>query len=357
MSTGLSVQAQAIAVPAAHLGWPGKLADDIAEVARSRSQAHSISQSEMSAACWSASSDEQPAASREATAQTTPVSPHTGAMGASELGSCHCYPVSVPNSENIVAVVQGSSSVSPETKITKWLCHSLGNEAPLHEPPITLQCTGKSPSRPQANKSSEDYSAGTTEDRNRALRILNLPGDITCAELLSYIVGMGRVYATEINKPATEKDIITASAKLEFFTHDAANAFRIAAWRDALVIRGLPACVTWFPSKSHEITASGDASRVLVVHGLSSFVNAWYLKRLFSAWFPCDIARIITHVDTGYWAKVELLFGGYYQANAARAVLGVELPGVTWDVGFGIDPCAWTPEKYSRVVDGCGEYA
>lgn len=129
------------------------------------------------------------------------------------------------------------------------------------------------------------------------------------------------------------------------------------AWRDALVIRGRPACVTWFPGKCHEITASGDASRVLVVSGLSSFVNACYLGRMLSALFPCDITGIVRHADTGYWAKVELQFGGYHQANAAREVLEVALPGVTWDVGFGVDPCARAPEMYSRIVDGRGECA
>ena len=70
--------------------------------------------------------------------------------------------------------------------------------------------------------------------------------------------------------------------------------------------------------------------------------------------FAFNVTRIIRHVDTGYWAKVEVQSGGSWQAKAAMAamaVLRVELRGMTWDVGFEVDPCACAPEMYVKIFE------
>ena len=282
MSTKLSMQAQATTGSGRYLEQSVKSADSSAEL-RNSCQESSNPPSGMSAARWGASWDEQPAESCEPTDQTTPISPDTeGTEGteALELVSCHCHLVTAHDSADPVAAAQKSPHVSRKAKVTEWLCHFPRSQSPPCEAPMSLQCSEKPPNRPQADNPSKNYSVGTPDYQNRALRVLNLPGDITSGELLSHITGVGRVYATEINRPAPENDFVTASAKLEFFTHDAANAFRILAWKDGLVIRGLPACVTWFPGRTKKITLSADASRVL-----NSVVNAWYLDRLFHARF------------------------------------------------------------------------
>lgn len=321
-STGLSAQLQPPVEPRASEGRRVKLADYLAAVPRCTYQTHSGPPSKMPLTYGSGSRDAQPATPYELTAQTTPLPSYTEATVGTGLISCRGSPVyTVPSSGGPVAAEQGRPPPSPETNVTDGLCKSPGSGASLRETPFALQCAVPSPSSAQVDKSSESYSAGTPDSGNCALRILNLPEDVTCGELLSHIIGMGRVYSTEINKSVSE-DVVTASAKIEFFTHDAANAFRISVWRDGLVIQGRPACVTWYRGRSEEVNASGDASRVLIVQGLSMVVNDRYLTKLFSFRFTSDLVRVIVHIDTGYWAKVELQFRSYGQAAEAKGAGG-----------------------------------
>ncbi|SPO04027.1 uncharacterized protein DNG_06710 [Cephalotrichum gorgonifer] len=166
-------------------------------------------------------------------------------------------------------------------------------------------------------KTLKNCSSSIPNSRNCGLWITGLPAGVTYDELLSQITGIGRVYATVINGPDPSKGIATAAAKVVFFTHDAASAFRARpARRD---------------SRSAEVEEGElgpDASRVLVVQGLSSVVNERSLTALFDERFRYDLARVVTHADTGYWSKVELQFGSYRcQAERAKAVVESELGG------------------------------
>jgi hypothetical protein len=119
-------------------------------------------------------------------------------------------------------------------------------------------------------------SAAIPDSDNCSLWITHLPAGSTHTDLLSQIHNCGRVYATVINPP--DVGHATAAAKVVFFTREAAQALYLYAQMVGLCVSGLRAHVGWNRIKTCE-QQPGRRSRVLIITGHASFVNAYTLTR------------------------------------------------------------------------------
>lgn len=174
---------------------------------------------------------------------------------------------------------------------------------------------------------------------NCALWLTNLPPHVTTTELLAGIRNVGRVWCTYINGPDNEQHT-TAAAKVVFFQPVAAQRLLSQALTAGLRIGGLDVRVSHNRIKSAETRIVGGMSRVLIITGSVSLVNAETLTRFFQDRFQFEIDEVIELLATSRRAVVEYRFGSYRcQAQMGKMALDRDLPQGLEKVEFGQDPC------------------
>lgn len=190
------------------------------------------------------------------------------------------------------------------------------------------------------------------EHLNCSLFIVNLPPTLTTHELLAAIheLGpMGRIFAVHINEPEVQRGHPGCAAKVVFFKREMAQKFFTQCEMHGLRINDYNARVMWNRIKTSEKPhlANSDATRVLLIGGPPSIVNASTLTDFFHTKLEFQIDSIITHVQGSVGkddAVIEYRFGSFRcQAQAAKMALARELPHIR--CFFGKDPLE--PEAYN----------
>lgn len=193
---------------------------------------------------------------------------------------------------------------------------------------------------------------------NCSLFIVNLPPSLTTHELLAAIhkLGpMGRIFALHINEPEVLRGHPGCAAKVVFFKREIALKFFTQCAMQGLRINNYNARVMWNRIKTSEKPhlANSDASRVLLIGGPPSIVNASTLTDFFNTKLEFQTDSIITHIQGSVGkedAVVEYRFGSFRcQAQAAKMALSRELPHIR--CFFGKDPLeseAYNPFEYPR---------
>lgn len=183
---------------------------------------------------------------------------------------------------------------------------------------------------------------------NCSLWLRNLPPNITYAELLDTISGIGRVWATYINRPDAKHD--TAAAKVIFFNPEAAAKYLKHIESTNLQIQGLAVTGEYNRVKiPRQLSGGPQASRVLVITGHSDFVNKDSLTRFFGDLIQFHTDRVIERFRVGTRAVIEFRFGSYRsQAQSAKTALERNQPSGLVCVRYGLDPCevGETPFSY-----------
>ncbi|CAH0054337.1 unnamed protein product [Clonostachys solani] len=172
-----------------------------------------------------------------------------------------------------------------------------------------------------------------------SLWLRNLPPNITYAELLDTISGIGRVWATYINRPDARHD--TAAAKVIFFNPEAAAKYLEHIESTNLQIRGFPVAAEYNRVKiPRQLSGGPQASRVLIIIGHSDFVNKESLIRFFHDLIQFHNDRVIERFRVGTRAVIEFRFGSYRaQSSSAKLALEKNQPGGLECVRYGQDPC------------------
>lgn len=204
------------------------------------------------------------------------------------------------------------------------------------------------------------------EHLNCSLFIVNLPPTLTTHDLLSAIhkLGpLGRVFAVHINEPEVQRGHPGCAAKVVFFKREVAQKFFAQCEMHGLRINDYNARVMWNRIKTSEKPhlANSDATRVLLIGGPPSIVNASTLTDFFHTKLEFQIDSIITHVQGSVGkedAVVEYRFGSFRcQAQAAKMALARELPHIRCFFGKDpLEPEAYNPFEYLHSTqDICTE--
>lgn len=187
---------------------------------------------------------------------------------------------------------------------------------------------------------------------NCALWLTNLPPDITTHKLLAPIRNIGRIWCTYINHPDNIQHK-TAAAKIVFFNHQSAQRLLCLSWTSGLLIDGFRVRVSRNRIKAASSPIIGKPSRVLIITGLSNFVNEKCLMEWFGARFKFEVDEVVPLITTtaaGGRSVVEFRFGSYRcQGQMGKIALEKDRPEWLEHVEFGDDPC--------EVGDGFTSYA
>ncbi|EEU36478.1 uncharacterized protein NECHADRAFT_81265 [Fusarium vanettenii 77-13-4] len=181
-------------------------------------------------------------------------------------------------------------------------------------------------------------------EQNCALWLTNLPPDVTYQQLLAQIRNVGRIWCTVINAPDYERHN-TAAAKVVFFTPSPAQRLLQKSLTQGLEVNGYAVKVTHNRVKYGAQTLTGNASRVLIVTGKTTFVNPESLTEFFKARFVFEVDEIIELINQGNRHKggrsvVEYKFGSFRcQAQMGKMALEKDRPEGFEKVDFGPDPC------------------
>ncbi|KAM0433339.1 hypothetical protein ACHAPT_004215 [Fusarium lateritium] len=181
-------------------------------------------------------------------------------------------------------------------------------------------------------------------EQNCALWLTNLPPDVTHQQLLSQIRNIGRIWCTVINAPDYDRHN-TAAAKVVFFTPAPAQRLLQKSLTQGLEVNGYGVKVTHNRVKYGSQTLTGNASRVLIVTGKTTFVNPESLTEFFKARFVFEVDEIIELIVQGNRHKggrsvVEYRFGSFRcQAQMGKMALEKDRPEGFEKVDFGPDPC------------------
>ncbi|CAJ0550320.1 Ff.00g102500.m01.CDS01 [Fusarium sp. VM40] len=180
-------------------------------------------------------------------------------------------------------------------------------------------------------------------EENCALWLTNLPPDVTHRQLLSQIRNVGRIWCTVINEPDYERHD-TAAAKVVFFTPGPAQILLSKSLTQGLQVGSHAVRVTHNRVKYGEQPVVGAASRVLIITGKSSFVNAESLTKFFKERFVFEIDEITTLIIRGEAKSgrsvIEYRFGSFRcQAQMGKMALEKDRPDGFEKVEFGEDPC------------------
>ncbi|KAL9947133.1 hypothetical protein D7B24_009305 [Verticillium nonalfalfae] len=190
-----------------------------------------------------------------------------------------------------------------------------------------------------------NHSAAIPDAENCSFWIIDLPPDVTHNQLLRCIRNTGRVHACVINPPDPRNRHYTAAAKIVFFDLWAAEKFMSDTFFWGFIVGTHCARVKRNRIKSAPQPHAGDRSRVLIIEGHPSFVNARELTRYFDAKFQYQVDSVIDVYRTEDVGIVEYRFGSYRcQAQTARMAIETEhmgsgSSGLVYDVFFGRDPC------------------
>ncbi|RFN44451.1 hypothetical protein FIE12Z_11310 [Fusarium flagelliforme] len=181
-------------------------------------------------------------------------------------------------------------------------------------------------------------------EENCALWLTNLPPDVTHNQLLAQIRNVGRIWCTVINEPDYERHD-TAAAKVVFFTPGPAQLLLSKSLTQGLEVSGYPVRVTHNRVKYGEQPMVGAASRVLIITGKSTFVNAENLTEFFKERFVFEIDEITPLIVQpsrvkGGRSVIEYRFGSFRcQAQMGKMALEKDRPLGFEKVEFGEDPC------------------
>ncbi|KAM0238980.1 hypothetical protein ACHAP5_008418 [Fusarium lateritium] len=181
-------------------------------------------------------------------------------------------------------------------------------------------------------------------EENCALWLTNLPPDVTHRQLLAQIRNIGRIWCTVINEPDYERHD-TAAAKVVFFTPVPAQILLSKSLTQGLQVGNHAVRVTHNRVKYGEQPVVGAASRVLIITGKSSFVNAESLTEFFKERFVFEIDEITTLIirgeaENGGRSVIEYRFGSFRcQAQMGKMALEKDRPQGFEKVEFGEDPC------------------
>lgn len=181
-------------------------------------------------------------------------------------------------------------------------------------------------------------------EQNCALWLTNLPPDVTYQQLLAQVRNVGRIWCTVINAPDYERHN-TAAAKVVFFTPGPAQRLLQKSLTQGLEVNGYAVKVTHNRVKYGAQTLTGNASRVLIVTGKTTFVNPESLTEFFKARFVFEVDEIIELINQGNRHKggrsvVEYKFGSFRcQAQMGKMALEKDRPEGFEKVDFGPDPC------------------
>jgi hypothetical protein len=181
-------------------------------------------------------------------------------------------------------------------------------------------------------------------EENCALWLTNLPPDVTHRQLLAQIRNVGRIWCTVINEPDYERHD-TAAAKVVFFTPGPAQILLSKSLTQGLQVGSHAVRVTHNRVKYGEQPVVGAASRVLIITGKSSFVNAESLTEFFKERFVFEIDEITTLIirgeaENGGRSVIEYRFGSFRcQAQMGKMALEKDRPQGFEKVEFGEDPC------------------
>ncbi|KAK3379249.1 hypothetical protein B0T24DRAFT_522047 [Lasiosphaeria ovina] len=252
--------------------------------------------------------------------------------------------------------------------------HTLSNQEALG-----LMIQGFSPRYKGDPLLERNRSAAIPPDANCSLFVIGLAPDLTTRDLLTAIRDTGRVYATHINPPETNRGHATSAAKIIFFERAAAERFYNRFAADGFLPGNTVALATttttttttttagdpninndnnnnnntltpsyrgrvvWNRIRSAETDAGGGKSRVLLISGPAALVNEPVLHAYFSSKmeYQVDEVRHLGFADVGDQsggrrALVEFRFGSYRcQAEAARMALSREFKeyGVVCEFG------------------------
>ncbi|KAJ4314159.1 hypothetical protein N0V84_009043 [Fusarium piperis] len=181
-------------------------------------------------------------------------------------------------------------------------------------------------------------------EQNCALWLTNLPPDVTYQQLLAQIRNVGRIWCTVINAPDYDRHN-TAAAKVVFFTPIPAQRLLQKSLTQGLEVNGYAVKVTHNRVKYGAQTLTGNASRVLIVTGKTSFVNPESLTEFFKSRFVFEVDEIIELINQGNRHKggrsvIEYKFGSFRcQAQMGKMALEKDRPEGFEKVDFGPDPC------------------
>lgn len=205
--------------------------------------------------------------------------------------------------------------------------------SPVESPTFSSNYRGEHTLR---NASAADLS----DNENCALWLTNLPPDVTHNELLAVIRNVGRIWCTVINEPDYVRHT-TAAAKVVFFTPQPAQRLLAQSVTRGLTIRNFPVKVTHNRVKYRQEDLVGNASRVLIITGKSSFVNEASLTEFFEARFIFEVDEVRSLIkDANGRSVVEYKFGSYRcQSQMGKMSLEKDKPEGFEKVEFGQDPC------------------
>ncbi|KAF4979587.1 hypothetical protein FZEAL_4216 [Fusarium zealandicum] len=179
---------------------------------------------------------------------------------------------------------------------------------------------------------------------NCALWLTNLPPDVTHRQLLSQVRNVGRIWCTVINAPDWSRHT-TAAAKVVFFTPAPAQLLLSKSLTQGLDVNGYKVKVTHNRVKYAEEPLIGNASRVLIVTGKTTFVNPESLTEFFKARFVFEVDEITElivqgNLHTGGRSVIEYKFGSFRcQSQMGKMALEKDRPDGFEKVEFGPDPC------------------
>jgi hypothetical protein len=186
------------------------------------------------------------------------------------------------------------------------------------------------------SNASADYLA---PEENAGLWLTNLPPDVTHHELLSSIRNMGRIWCSYINQPDLQQHV-TAAAKVVFFQPPAALRLLHFAATHGLNIRGYRVKVTQNRIKTRAQPLVGNMSRVLIITGISTFVNPESLVTYFTERFVFQLDEVRELISLHGRTVVEFRFGSFRcQAQMGKMSLEKDQPAGLEKVEFGEDPC------------------
>ncbi|KAF4472451.1 hypothetical protein FALBO_639 [Fusarium albosuccineum] len=181
-------------------------------------------------------------------------------------------------------------------------------------------------------------------EENCALWLTNLPPDVTHQQLLAQIRNVGRIWCTVINAPDYSRHN-TAAAKVVFFTPQSAQILLSKSLTRGLEVNGYRVKVTHNRVKYREEPPLGNATRVLIITGKSTFVNRETLTEFFKERFVFEVDEIIELIvqgqaHTGGRSVIEYKFGSFRcQAQMGKMALEKDRPEGFEKVEFGPDPC------------------
>ena len=186
------------------------------------------------------------------------------------------------------------------------------------------------------SNASADY---LSPEENAGLWLTNLPPDVTHHELLTSIRNMGRIWCSYVNQPDFQQHV-TAAAKVVFFQPPAALRLLHFAATHGLSIRGYRVKVTQNRIKTPAQPLVGNMSRVLIITGQSTFVNAEALVTYFTERFVFQLDEVRELISLRGRTVVEFRFGSFRcQAQMGKMSLEKDQPSGLEKVEFGEDPC------------------